>query len=517
MQSDGEFVYHVARRTKIVNDTPPNLTIHNINGQTGSAITISTNDIIETTNLFYTDARVNTFMTSKSNVAGGIVPLNADTVVSVDKLPIPAINAPIDKTYAEIAALILSDDLIPNQYYRMTDFQTIHRIPKTSIVYTSPVTEPLILHAEKTGNSFSVNAFSELYPTDIIHYQFVDRWQLSDAAEGFSYTSKGRIFYRKDTIKHIETYYDWRHVMFRRWKKEGTYNEQYVYNDIQDGDIYRDYLTFTDDTHHACIHTYFSGSGEVPTNNVFMSSCHYVTLNCQSDSNTFFGPINYFITDFNFNTNIVMSALNHVRMVQNTNNCVFGNGYTINTVNNTLMNRTNSMWITGNLNGANFDCASADLRITSNITNVMFPENYGAGPLLNINLTNCSILNNFAQGINDPSVTSCSNIIFGSQPLSYVHVNNSSPSFIYTIKFFETIVGVSSSTTIALTLPSTTYVDKCNTFIIKDELGVAGAHPITITPYTGQTINGSASSIQINTNYGAVKLICPSSGNWIIC
>jgi hypothetical protein len=106
-----------------------------------------------------------------------------------------------------MAALIGGGTLIPGQKYLITDFQTVHTIPNTAVVNTGPV-EPLIVLAE-TVNTLSPNALSQSFSTDLLLYQFVD----GTTAGG----TKGRIYYRKDTIKNNSTWYDWRVVKFRRW------------------------------------------------------------------------------------------------------------------------------------------------------------------------------------------------------------------------------------------------------------------------------------------------------------
>lgn len=114
----------------------------------------------------------------------------------------------ISKTYAQMASLIGLSALVPGQKYLITDFQTVHVIPNTVVVNVGPI-EPLIVLAD-TPNTLAGGAISQSFPSDEIFYEFVD----STTSGG----TKGRIYYRKDTIKNNTTSYDWRAVLFRRWE-----------------------------------------------------------------------------------------------------------------------------------------------------------------------------------------------------------------------------------------------------------------------------------------------------------
>ena len=59
------------------------------------------------------------------------------------------------------------------------------------------------------------------------------------------------------------------------------------------------------------------------------------------------------------------------------------------------------------------------------------------------------------------------------------------------------------------------------TIIIKDEIGTAGTSPITVTPQSGNTIDGTGSFV-LNSNFESITLQCDwYSGmilipNWIV-
>jgi len=122
----------------------------------------------------------------------------------------------ISKTYAELKTLKDASQLVAGQYYKITDFQTKwwnqgHPSKGAFYVITSSVTEPLIVLAIST-NKFGVNVYSDLYPTDIIYYDFE-----AVVNSGMLYGSgipnfKGWITRRIDTSRNIDVSLDWRHI-----------------------------------------------------------------------------------------------------------------------------------------------------------------------------------------------------------------------------------------------------------------------------------------------------------------
>jgi hypothetical protein len=144
----------------------------------------------------------------------------------------------ISKTYAELKALKDASQLVPGQWYRITDFQLKwwNTSSNDRRVITSQEAEPLIIQAVKT-NDFSTIAYSELYPKDIIYYGFSDTpW----SAPGYGYwnitNSHGWISRRISTELNIDISYDWRHVTFncckldlssvQQWTATATYNRR---------------------------------------------------------------------------------------------------------------------------------------------------------------------------------------------------------------------------------------------------------------------------------------------------
>lgn len=128
-----------------------------------------------------------------------------------------------DITYDNLVLAITGSSLIKGQYYRVTDYKTIFGIPNTSPVVlniNSPqyvgTFEPLIIFAEDV-NIISNHALSSLYPQDLLEYDYT-----KNLAEDSSTPRPGLIIYRKDTTLNIETHYDFRNVLFRRWQIDTT-------------------------------------------------------------------------------------------------------------------------------------------------------------------------------------------------------------------------------------------------------------------------------------------------------
>jgi hypothetical protein len=122
----------------------------------------------------------------------------------------------ISKTYAQLKTLRESSSLTPGQYYKITDFQTKWWNQATQqtngyFVLTSPVVEPLNVLAIAT-NKFSNITYSDLYPTDIIYYNFEATRNLGMLYGTTIPDFKGWITRRIDTVKNIDISFDWRHM-----------------------------------------------------------------------------------------------------------------------------------------------------------------------------------------------------------------------------------------------------------------------------------------------------------------
>jgi hypothetical protein len=122
----------------------------------------------------------------------------------------------VDVTYAEFKALKDGFLLSVNTWYRITDYQTIHLIPNTVDVNIGPV-EPLFVKAINV-NRVESRVYSQTYPKDYIEYD-------PDVSTEGALSIKGLIRYRKDVNLVISAYYDWRTVLWRRWKFNGFDHE----------------------------------------------------------------------------------------------------------------------------------------------------------------------------------------------------------------------------------------------------------------------------------------------------
>jgi len=142
----------------------------------------------------------------------------------------------IDVTYAELVALIGSQDLIPGQQYRITDYATKHYIVDgDNLQYTTGdgivtgVTEPLICLAVGV-DEIHAEVKSEMYPQDIIYYDWDANNWLNDLSFGYDDGGgvaiisgwKGVIISRHDTLKQIKAPSDWRNCLTRRWETAAT-------------------------------------------------------------------------------------------------------------------------------------------------------------------------------------------------------------------------------------------------------------------------------------------------------
>ena len=125
----------------------------------------------------------------------------------------------ISKTYSELKALKDANQLVSGQYYKITDFQLKwwNLSVNDNTVKTSAFVEPLTIVAIAT-NKFSNAASSDLYPQDIIYYNFEATtsrsWGGGDSALNSSPIPnfKGDIFRRIDPLTNVDICYDWRHI-----------------------------------------------------------------------------------------------------------------------------------------------------------------------------------------------------------------------------------------------------------------------------------------------------------------
>jgi hypothetical protein len=142
----------------------------------------------------------------------------------------------VESTYTELNDLANTGGLIPNVLYAF-DYQTIHNIPAntggatgyfeglyndTTVDFVTddsfskntftPETEKLIIRAV-SGTSFAMDAVSITHPEDIVHYDF-----FNNLTEDGLRSRKGKVIFRHDTKRNLSAHYDWRNVLFRRYR-----------------------------------------------------------------------------------------------------------------------------------------------------------------------------------------------------------------------------------------------------------------------------------------------------------
>lgn len=149
--------------------------------------------------------------------------------------------------YDNLVAKITAGSLATGTFYCIYDFHTVHKIFTAAETY-APIadihigeTEPLIVQAVSPSR-LSTEAYSLLYPKDILHYEplFTDElakdWCFSDKTDfstpGVMLTGfKGAITFRHDTVNNITCYFDFRNCVQRRWQADvATFNSGTTYS-----------------------------------------------------------------------------------------------------------------------------------------------------------------------------------------------------------------------------------------------------------------------------------------------
>ena len=116
-------------------------------------------------------------------------------------------------TYDELLALKTGSELVANQTYLLTDYETTYGQPYSNLTINSGIIEPLYITATDV-DKLSNECKSELYPQDIVYYEITGDIGNGKGTEGFT---KGKIYRRIDTLKNNDIGTDWRHITYRRW------------------------------------------------------------------------------------------------------------------------------------------------------------------------------------------------------------------------------------------------------------------------------------------------------------
>lgn len=355
------------------------------------------------------------------------VPLKDDKLTIISEGEPKTINyekikGSIEVTYSELVSLINSSELIPLQYYTITDYQTVHYIPETNQnAINSGSTEPLILFAT-SNNTIDKEVISTQYPEDVIYYDWNENNWLTDTSFGDDVTIisgfKGVIYRRYDTKWNNDIPYDFRQVKFRRWNTNdgtGYYNGIYEDSDgVTDSNDYIDVLTFnfnidgynrgevqnnvfklgSDNT------TLYAFNGSLLLNNVFNLQDEwewYQVVNnnfgSQIYNNTFIDILesNNFIFHFYDNIcqemyyttfghycsgNVITNSDSNKIGDQFENNTITGNFFRNNTIGNIFRNNTfDGSYFTNNHIYNNFEDNQIGSRFESNIISNNFEDN----------------------------------------------------------------------------------------------------------------------------------------------
>jgi acetyltransferase-like isoleucine patch superfamily enzyme len=143
-----------------------------------------------------------------------------------------------ENTYSQVLALSQAGQLVTGATYKITDYQTIHLILESTDIRTGPV-EPLFVKA-LSPTEIDKRATSAIYPDDIIEYDF-----LNNVAENGTTPTKGLILFRHDLINNLSCFYDWREVVFRRWRLANKRQEEAVTIDSSTFQITTTYTTLS--------------------------------------------------------------------------------------------------------------------------------------------------------------------------------------------------------------------------------------------------------------------------------
>ncbi|WP_028978942.1 hypothetical protein [Sporocytophaga myxococcoides] len=153
----------------------------------------------------------------KARFQNGDNPLETDFSALIDAIAEAGAREPSLNVYAsDIRNMMAANSLKKGALYRIP-FQTKHVISNTTVVNTG-ATEYLLLYA-LTSSTVSRFVYSESYPQDVIALD------LSNViCEDGTTSREGKITYRKDYDRNLETWYDFRNVRFRRWQVDTASN-----------------------------------------------------------------------------------------------------------------------------------------------------------------------------------------------------------------------------------------------------------------------------------------------------
>jgi len=212
----------------------------------------------------------------------------------------------ISITYSDLLALYNGSSLVPGQFYKITDFQTVQSIPNTVDTNTGPV-EPLTIQAVDV-NAFNPRVFSyEYFPEDIIFYD-ITRTDFG--------ATKGFIYYREDPTKNNSGWFDIRYTKYRRWD-DGSGNYVVVTDNANASQDFFAIGGLTDYNFCTAKGVHFKPSFDgslnfLQPNNVVDDTSSDVSFSMQSRNNTVIGTCYKISMDYGTTNNYCLTGTNNV-------------------------------------------------------------------------------------------------------------------------------------------------------------------------------------------------------------
>jgi hypothetical protein len=218
--------------------------INDLVGQYGSGYFTSINNLVATGQVLQNQLNTAVYITGNQTINGIKTfidrPIfNGTGVATLGDLTQNINNGDglVNTTYSVLTGLKATSQLIPGNYYRISDFHLMwwNQSVNDTTVKSGLSPEPLIVLA-LSGNKISHEAKSELYPQDTVYYDIdatsSNSWGTinnNSAIPGF----KGWIYRRVDNKLNIDIPWDWRHITVNCCRPDmssiGLYNAATTY------------------------------------------------------------------------------------------------------------------------------------------------------------------------------------------------------------------------------------------------------------------------------------------------
>jgi len=286
--------------------------------------------------------------------------------------PLPATSI----KYDELVTLISDSKLVPNTNYLISDYATIYDqpdynvdgFPKETVNTRQGDTEPLIVYAI-SENQISNIALSTVYPNDTIFYN----WDFQ-FTEFMSQPARGRITKRIDNTLNIDTGYDFRAVLYKRYEntETGLYT---VINDNEQG--YDENIpTFGTGCENIVISNVRTGIADEPIffmpNSIFGNNCIEVSTLDNFYNNTI--ADNCQATTFGYlcHENVIGNDFQNNRILNNFSNNKIGSKVYFNDILNDFKNNTIESDFINNIIGNNFGSKKGnEIKIDFSYNNIL--------------------------------------------------------------------------------------------------------------------------------------------------